>query len=256
MQKQLTASLPVTTTATAAAESAAFSVLVALSFSHLLNDMMQSLLPALYPMLKSSLALDFGQVGLITLAFQLTASVLQPVVGIVTDRRPMPYSLAIGMAFDADRAAAALARDELPGGAGGLGRGRARLGDVPPRGVAHGALCLRRPARACAVAVPGRRQCRLGAGAAARRLHRAAGRPAQRRVVRADRAAGHGDPQQCRALVRAPPLDAGQPAARRRRRAREHLAPACRRLAGDPGRADLLEVLLSGQHQHATSPST
>ena len=94
MQKQLTATLP----ATSAAESAAFSVLVALSFSHLLNDTMQSLLPALYPMLKSSLALDFGQVGLITLAFQLTASVLQPVVGIVTDRRPMPYSLAIGMA--------------------------------------------------------------------------------------------------------------------------------------------------------------
>jgi FSR family fosmidomycin resistance protein-like MFS transporter len=83
MQKQLaTAALPA-----GAAESAAFSVLVALSFSHLLNDTMQSLLPALYPMLKASLALDFGQVGLITLAFQLTASVLQPVVGIVTDRR-------------------------------------------------------------------------------------------------------------------------------------------------------------------------
>jgi FSR family fosmidomycin resistance protein-like MFS transporter len=92
MQKQLASALPST-----AAESAAFSVLVALSFSHLLNDTMQSLLPALYPMLKASLALDFGQVGLITLAFQLTASVLQPMVGIVTDRRPMPYSLALGM---------------------------------------------------------------------------------------------------------------------------------------------------------------
>jgi FSR family fosmidomycin resistance protein-like MFS transporter len=82
-----------------AAEGAAFSILVALSFSHMLNDTMQSLMPALYPMLKDNLALDFGQIGLITLAFQLTASLLQPVVGFVTDRKPMPYSLAAGMGF-------------------------------------------------------------------------------------------------------------------------------------------------------------
>jgi FSR family fosmidomycin resistance protein-like MFS transporter len=61
--------------------------------------MMQSLLPALYPMLKSAFALDFAQVGLITFTYQLTASLLQPVVGMVTDRRPMPYSLALGMGF-------------------------------------------------------------------------------------------------------------------------------------------------------------
>jgi FSR family fosmidomycin resistance protein-like MFS transporter len=82
-----------------AAESAAFAILLALSFSHLLNDTMQSLMPALYPILKDNLALNFGEVGLIQLAFQLTASLLQPLVGLVTDRKPMPYSLAAGMAF-------------------------------------------------------------------------------------------------------------------------------------------------------------
>ena len=75
----------------------AFPVLVALSFCHLLNDMIQSLLPALYPLLKTTFALDFGQIGLITLTFQFTASLLQPLVGLFTDRHPLPYSLAIGM---------------------------------------------------------------------------------------------------------------------------------------------------------------
>ncbi|HEU4662940.1 MAG TPA: MFS transporter [Dokdonella sp.] len=70
-----------------------------LSTCHLLNDLIQSLLPAIYPLLKQSFALDFGQIGLITLTFQLTASLLQPFVGIYTDKRPMPYSLAIGMGF-------------------------------------------------------------------------------------------------------------------------------------------------------------
>jgi len=74
-----------------------FPVLIALSVSHMLNDTMQSLIPAMYPMLKDGLALDFSQIGMITLAFQLTASLLQPVVGIYTDRHPMPYSLSIGM---------------------------------------------------------------------------------------------------------------------------------------------------------------
>lgn len=77
----------------------AFSVLGAISFSHLLNDMIQSLIVAIYPILKSGFALSFGQVGLITLTYQLTASLLQPLVGAVTDRRPMPYSLPTGMGF-------------------------------------------------------------------------------------------------------------------------------------------------------------
>lgn len=75
------------------------SVLGAVSFCHFLNDMIQSLLPAIYPLLREKYLLDYGQVGLITLVFQLTASMLQPIVGTYTDRRPMPYSLAIGMGF-------------------------------------------------------------------------------------------------------------------------------------------------------------
>src|SRR5678815_2039945 len=74
-----------------------FSVILSLSFCHLLNDTMQSLVPALYPILKASFGLSFGQVGLITLAFQFTASMLQPVVGLYTDRRPQPYSLTAGI---------------------------------------------------------------------------------------------------------------------------------------------------------------
>jgi FSR family fosmidomycin resistance protein-like MFS transporter len=77
----------------------AFRVLAAISFCHLLNDMMQSVIPAVYPILKSIYRLDFGQIGLITLTSQLTASLLQPLVGLYTDRRPTPYSLAIGMGF-------------------------------------------------------------------------------------------------------------------------------------------------------------
>ena len=75
-----------------------FAVLLSLSFCHLLNDMIQSLVPALYPILKANYGLDFGQIGLITLAFQCTASLLQPLVGAYTDRHPLPYSLPAGMA--------------------------------------------------------------------------------------------------------------------------------------------------------------
>ncbi len=76
-----------------------FSVLAAVSFCHFLNDTLQSIIPAVYPILKAEYRLDFGQIGLITLASQLTASLLQPVVGLYTDRRPLPYSLATGMIF-------------------------------------------------------------------------------------------------------------------------------------------------------------
>lgn len=72
-------------------------VLVALSVSHLLNDTLQALIPALYPLLKDSLQLTFAQIGMITFVFQVTASVLQPLVGNYTDRRPRPYSLVGGM---------------------------------------------------------------------------------------------------------------------------------------------------------------
>src|SRR3954463_11690112 len=78
---------------------AAVRVILAVSAGHLLNDTIQSLLPAIYPVLKAELDLSFGQIGLITLAFQLTASLLQPLVGIFTDHRPQPFSLAGGMVF-------------------------------------------------------------------------------------------------------------------------------------------------------------
>ena len=76
-----------------------FAVLIAISVSHLLNDTIQSVIPAIYPILKESFHLSFTQVGLITLTFQLTASLLQPFVGLYTDHRPKPYSLAVGMGF-------------------------------------------------------------------------------------------------------------------------------------------------------------
>ncbi len=77
----------------------AFNVLGAISVCHLLNDTLSSLLPAIYPLLKDSFHLDFKEVGLITLTYQLTASLLQPLVGHYTDRRPLPYSLSAGMGF-------------------------------------------------------------------------------------------------------------------------------------------------------------
>ena len=76
----------------------AYIVLVGISFSHFLNDTMQSLIASVYPILKESYALDFAQIGLITLAFQFTASLLQPVVGHFTDKKAQPFSLAVGMA--------------------------------------------------------------------------------------------------------------------------------------------------------------
>ena len=75
------------------------SVLGAISFSHLINDMIQSLILAIYPMLKDNFSLSFGQIGLITLTYQITASLLQPLIGIYTDKHPKPYSLPVGMGF-------------------------------------------------------------------------------------------------------------------------------------------------------------
>ncbi len=82
-----------------ALEATTYPVIAAISFSHLLNDMMQSVLLAIYPMLKLGLNLSFAQIGLVTLTYQLTGSLLQPLIGLYTDRRPMPYSLPVGMGF-------------------------------------------------------------------------------------------------------------------------------------------------------------
>ena len=86
-------------TAAPAAAATVLPILLAISFSHTLNDLMQSLLPAIYPMLKTNYDLSFTQIGLLTLTFQITASLLQPIVGAYTDKRPMPYSLPVGMGF-------------------------------------------------------------------------------------------------------------------------------------------------------------
>ena len=98
MQKTV-ASTSSESAAAAAASATAMPVLLALSAAHLLNDMMQSLVPAIYPIIKDVHGLSFSQIGLITLVFQLTASLFQPAVGFITDKKPQPYSLATGMIF-------------------------------------------------------------------------------------------------------------------------------------------------------------
>ena len=82
-----------------AAGGTAFGVILAISFCHLLNDMMQALLPAIYPNLKAELGLTFGQIGIVTLAYQITASILQPMVGLYADKRPTPMALPAGTLF-------------------------------------------------------------------------------------------------------------------------------------------------------------
>src|ERR1700712_3494592 len=80
-----------------AVQKTVYSILFTISFSHLLNDMMQSVIPSVYPLVRENFHLNFSQIGLITLTYQLTASLLQPFVGFYTDKTPRPYSLPIGM---------------------------------------------------------------------------------------------------------------------------------------------------------------
>ncbi|WP_144110744.1 MFS transporter [Paraburkholderia sp. BCC1886] len=98
LDKSALAGAPVAKPATAV-QRTVYSVLGAISFSHLLNDMIQSLILAIYPMFKANFSLSFGQIGLITLTYQITASLLQPLVGSYTDKHPKPYSLPVGMGF-------------------------------------------------------------------------------------------------------------------------------------------------------------
>ncbi|OWT76853.1 MULTISPECIES: MFS transporter [unclassified Achromobacter] len=98
----VTATPPVATSPAAVPlpkDNTAFKVLGAISVAHLMNDMIQSILLAIYPMLKESFQLSFSQIGLITLTYQIAASLLQPCIGFYTDRRPLPYSLPVGMGF-------------------------------------------------------------------------------------------------------------------------------------------------------------
>ena len=107
-----------------------YPILLMVSITHLLNDMMQSVIPAVYPLLKEKFDFTFAQIGLITLVFQLTSSLLQPVAGLLADRHPRPYSLAGGMCcLDSDCG----------------GADRLRFVGVPSRILAGGATCLGRP---------------------------------------------------------------------------------------------------------------
>ncbi len=85
--------------ATKRQEKTLYSILFAISFAHLLNDMMQSIIPSIYPIIKNQYGFTFGQIGIITLVFQMTSSLLQPLIGRVADRHPMPYALSSGMVF-------------------------------------------------------------------------------------------------------------------------------------------------------------
>ena len=96
MNKESTAT---TTVVKQVASQTVFTILFTISFSHLLNDMLQAIVPSVYPILKDRFNLSFTQIGLITLTYQLTASILQPFVGLYTDKHPRPYSLSIGMGF-------------------------------------------------------------------------------------------------------------------------------------------------------------
>ena len=131
----------------------AFGVLAAIGFCHFLNDLRQSVIPAVYPILKEAYRLDFRQIGLITLSVQLTASLLQPFVGIYTDHRPTPYSLPVGMGFTLSGLlllAFALRHDPA-----GSGAGRSGIVRVPPGIVAGGADGVRGAALAGAIALSG-----------------------------------------------------------------------------------------------------
>ncbi|HEY4972916.1 MAG TPA: MFS transporter, partial [Steroidobacteraceae bacterium] len=88
-----------TENAAAITDGTVYSVILAISFCHLLNDMTQSLLPAIYPNLKTDFGLNFGQIGIVTLVYQMTASILQPMVGLYADRRPTPLALPGGTLF-------------------------------------------------------------------------------------------------------------------------------------------------------------
>lgn len=93
------ATAPETVSGTRIAGKTVYAILFSVSFAHLLNDLLQSTIPSMYPMLKDKYRLSFAQIGMITFTFQLTASILQPFVGFYTDRRPRPYSLIAGMLF-------------------------------------------------------------------------------------------------------------------------------------------------------------
>ena len=169
---------------TTVAPQAALGILSAISLCHGLNDLLQSVLPAVYPILKITYMLDFGQIGLITFTNTVTASLLQPVVGLHHGQAAQAVLAGDRDGLHAAGSAAALGGADVCGDPRGGRLRRHRLVHLPSRVVSSGAPRLRRPSRLRPVAVSSRRQRRLGDRTAARRLHRPAVRPTQHRVVR------------------------------------------------------------------------
>ena len=153
------------------AQTATVGVLIALSASHMLNDVMQSLAPALYPVFRQQFALSFFQIGLITFVFQLTASFLQPVIGLSLDKRPLNFILPAGMAFTLVGLVLLGFREFLSVDPAVGGGGRHRQRRVPPGGVTRRPRGLGRPAWLRAEPVSGGRELRTVLRPAARGVH-------------------------------------------------------------------------------------
>lgn len=142
--------------AAAAKARTSFGILGAISLSHLLNDMIQSLILAIYPLLQAEFSLTFVQIGLITLTFQLASSLLQPVVGYWTDKYPMPWSLPVGMCFTLSGLVLLAMAGSLAAYCS-LRRWWAPARPFSPGIVPRGAHGLRRTSWSGAVYLPGRR---------------------------------------------------------------------------------------------------
>ncbi len=228
--------------AKAAATGPAYIVLGGISFSHFLNDTMQSLIASVYPILKDKLCARLRADRMITLAFQFTASLLQPVVGHFTDKKAQPFSLAIGMGstfFGLLLLSVAQQYVDHPD----RGRaGRAGLGGVPSGVGADRAARLGRALRFRAIGVSGRRQFRHLDGSGAGGIDRGAVRTAEHRVVFLDRVSRDRHPVADRALVQA--ADRGkEDCAGRAASGCAELAPRHDR-AGRAGRAAVLQAAL------------
>ena len=179
----------------------AYLVLAGISFSHFLNDTMQSLIASVYPILKENYALDFAQIGLITLAFQFTASLLQPVVGHFTDRKAQPFSLVIGMSstfFGLLLLSVARQYVVILIAAALVGLGSAVF---HPESARIARLASGGRLRFRAIGIPAWRQFRHLDGPGAGGPDRRAVRPAQHRLVLVDRFCGDSHPVADRALV-------------------------------------------------------
>ena len=135
-----------------------FGILGAISLSHLLNDMIQSLILAIYPLLQSEFSLTFMQIGMITLTFQLASSLLQPVVGYWTDKYPMPWSLPIGMCFTLSGLVLAGAGGQFRRSSAGSGAGRYRFIGLSSGIFSRGPYGFRRASWPGAIYISGRRK--------------------------------------------------------------------------------------------------